>query len=79
MKIGAIGYYSFKGMQSQHSNVSKKAEDSLPVPLLPSDKTSIYSSSYSKNFFVANSPLLFKGIECSPGKFKIKTAWQCSF
>ena len=75
MKIGAIGYYPFKGMQSQHSNVSKKAEDSLPVPLLPSDKTSIYSSSYSKNFFVANSPLSFKGIECSPGKFKIKTAY----
>lgn len=70
MKIGAIGYYPFKGMQSQHSNVSKKAEDSLSVPLLPSDKTSIYSSSYSKTFLLQTRRFHLKELNVPRGNLK---------
>ena len=47
------------------------AIDSFPIV----HSNSLYTSSYPKDFFVANSNISFNGIQCSPDNFKIKTAY----
>lgn len=75
MKIGALGLYPNSSLTIKSLFAANKNVENNAVNPFCAQNNSLYSTYIPKNFFVANSNISFKGVECSPGNFKIKTAY----
>lgn len=76
MKIGALGFYPNTNYNlSFQKRANDKNSANVAQGSFAPDFKSLYSSPFTKDSFAATSNISFKGIECSPGNFRIKLAY----